>query len=286
MGDVAGRAARLDELWDAFVLGLSSGPSGEDRLESALRLLRACRHIFEEATAASDEDRALGALNHGRAIWTLIAVEAADWLVDTPGLDVANESRWSERARAVLIGQLYFATTAIPPTHRAAIDPVPVMLPKWLFSRLVDAMEALDKGEVHPIVQPAAGGRHDAPWTWDMMRARALEHVAFLHGQGVALQIARRRVGAAMKVAAATLRAWETECRRSVYNLNARIATARDAGDIKARRDQGGDETPSESADANALALLQSVQEESLSEFAARYRERFGQRHHTSSVGD
>src|SRR4051794_32160714 len=120
-----------------------------------------------------------------------------------------------------------------PPSHsNHCPDATPVLLPRRLFICLKDALEALDKGEVHPVFKPTAEGRHGESWTWDKMRARAVEHIVFLHGQGVQPRIARQRVGAAMKVPPETLRKWEQD-----QSLGANVESARKAGAYKAQLD-------------------------------------------------
>ena len=131
---------------------------------------------------------------------------------------------------------------------------------------------------MHPVFRPTAEGRHDEPWTWDKMRARAVEYVAFLHGQGVQLRIARQRVGAAMKVAPETLRQWERD-----QSVGANVETAREAGAYKARLEINPKhcEDDGQSVDAHALALFIAFRDEPLVAFGERYRQRFGPRHHT-----
>jgi len=196
-----------------------------------------------------------------------------------PGV-LGRKRYWSDHTegneRAALIEHL--SEAAIPPTHRPAIDPVPVLLPRRLFICLKDALEALDKGEVHSVFQPTAEGRHGEPWTWDKMRARAVEHVVFLHGQGVQLRIARQRVGTAMKVSPETLRQWERD-----QSLGANVETARKAGAYKARLDANPKhyEDDGQSVDAHVLALFIAFRDEPLAAFGERYRQRFGTRHNT-----
>jgi hypothetical protein len=69
------------------------------------------------------------------------------------------------------------------------------------------------------------------------MRLRALEHVHFLVGQGVAMGEARDQLSAAMKnVSAQTLRDWqERECPRVIPQLGERLQQAHIAGEVFAR---------------------------------------------------
>src|SRR3954464_6993717 len=110
------------------------------------------------------------------------------------------------------------------------------------------------------------------------MRARAVEHVMFLHGQGVQLRIARQRVGAEMKVSPETLRKWEQD-----QSLSANAETARKAGAYKARLDANPKhcEDGRQLVDAHVLALFIAFRDEPLVAFGERYRQRFGTRHNT-----
>src|SRR3954464_14028714 len=101
------------------------------------------------------------------------------------------------------------------------------------------------------------------------MRARAVEHVMFLHGQGVKLRIARQRVDTAMKVSPETLRPWERD-----ESLGANIEATRKAGAYKAQLEINPKhcEDDGHSVDAHALALFIALRDEPLAAFGERYR--------------
>lgn len=186
---------------------------------------------------------------------------------------ILDEQVWVDKDRAALSLVLQLYGRAVPDAHRSAIDPECILLPKWLAHRLGNALAALDEGEVHGLVRPTKGGRHDDAWSWDQMRACAVEHVAFLRGQGVNAGIARRRVAAATAVPEKTLRDWE-----GAEKLSSGCEIAFDAGHMK----NVFEDIPDYEGviDTAVLARLKRFESEpSLGDFGREYRERFGHRH-------
>ena len=133
------REELLSALWEAYVFSDCPDPDRSDRQKAAVDALRKCHETYREAEV-NDADFADSWNTHGRAnaIWTILATDMADWLVGMPGKigRLRSELYRKEGAeRAALIDHL--RESAIPPTHRPAIDPVPVLLPRWLFLRLI-----------------------------------------------------------------------------------------------------------------------------------------------------
>jgi hypothetical protein len=217
------------------------------------------------------------ATSKARMIWQLLSLEVGDWIVDDRPWMLGIQPDVAEPSRNTLRWNLEGQSEGGPHPHRPAVDPVPVLLPRRLLIELRTALAALDEGETHDIVRPAVTGRHDDAWTWDQMRATALEHVAFLHGQGLTKQIARQRVAARMDIPPNSLRDWE---RTPQLMLN--YATAFDAGNLKTILDDNPKhaEGDGKTVDSGALARLHQFRSDPpLADFGQTYKERFGRRH-------
>jgi len=166
-------------------------------------------------------------------------------------------------------------------TEFSAFEIIPLLLPRRWFEHLQNGMKALHAGEVRPIFEPKKSQRHGARWTWDEARIRAVEHVEYLRGQGFTDKRARADVGAAMKVAPATLRDWRVDFDDDdwVGPVCLRREEALAAGEIKRQLDMGG--TVDLAVTGPGLAFYKEVQKEPLREFGNRYRTLYGRRHHT-----
>lgn len=280
---------RLRELWESLSADKGIPATVEERQTLALALLNHCRKSYEEARKNGDDEFALKTIPHSNLLWALHAGDCASWILDawapdgTPSLTDDNE--WIGRERILLSFLLDSATIGIPPSHIGGFDYVNLQLPRWLFSMLKNALAALEQGETLPLVAPVRRRRHQAPWTWDQMRARALEWVHFLHGEGSRLEFALRRVGAAIGSAPDTIRKWKDELsgRESGSDrpIERRIATADAAGrySFDLQCDPSFAKNDGNSIDAHAFALFSEMQDEPLEVFGRRYKELFGGRH-------
>jgi hypothetical protein len=260
-----------ESLWEAYVYPLCSKrpETREEREAAALHIIQMSRHI---ALTTDDLTTRLSAASSALAIWHLLAAELGPWLIDAGSglLEKTNDLHPRSQLKALLQLQ-----NAGPPTHRTSSDPVALLIPGHLRDCLENAMSALDQGEVHTLVEPRAVQRHGDAWTWDQMRFRALEYVAFLCGQGLKKQFALRRVSLSMGMGSSdTLRDWEktgSPLWAAVPDMESRLNSAREAGKILVDGRQDDD-------DANAVAYLVELGQESLEEFGQRYKQLFGGR--------
>lgn len=70
-------------------------------------------------------------------------------------------------------------------------------------------LEALELGEVQPVLQPAKKGKHGKAHTLALLRLAALRHAAFRRGLGMTKKDATQKVADAFKCAVDTLLTWE-----------------------------------------------------------------------------
>jgi len=180
------------------------------------------------------------------------------------GLEKAPGPRWPLRwaLEATMLGLI--------PQARTGDELVLVPLPAKVAHELLDALRALDAGEIPEMLAPAATERRGMVYTWEKARARALQHVAFLVGQGIPKGAARKRVSLATGIKRDTLRDWERQ-------VDSRWEIAEEAGRVEAiERDGGARPSP---MDAHVDHLLSELRREPLAVFGAYYQEKFGQRH-------
>lgn len=261
-----------DWLWEDIVFpdDAPGRPDRTGRHSSALVMLQALKKI---ATEADDEKVRLVCVERALMIWQMLGAETMQWVFDCLSSKNAED-------QSILRFWMHVQTATVGPiTHRSALDPVALLLPRDLAEKLHEAMQALRSGEIRPIIEPAATERDHGAWSQDQMRMRAVEHVHFLHGQGVALGIARSRVGAHMKnVAKDTLRKWETdECPVNIFNCADRISTAAGAGRLQAKKLSG---TPTPVVDGKESFMLEELtKRDPLAAFGERYHSTFGSRH-------
>lgn len=281
------RTAQLNALWDAYVLKVSTSnepPEGRDRSEIAIEVLRLLQTLYKEGVDQGDEVLTMMAPAQGRVVLQLLSLEIGGWLLGgfDLGRDIMRPEEWVGLERVALRSVLMMHEKSGPPTHRPALDPMPILMPRWIMQRLANALDALDQGEVQELVRPRTVGRHSDTWSWDQMRACALEHVAHLRGQGNQAQFAQRRVAVAMKISTETLRSWD-----KLPGINADRSTAKEAGKLKILLDDDPDfaKRDGNSIDGHALARLRAFQAEPLVEFAKRYVDRFGSRHNQEPNG-
>jgi hypothetical protein len=116
------------------------------------------------------------------------------------------------------------------------------------------------------------------------MRQRALEHVAFLVGQGVTKGSALDRVGECTGVSPNTLKGWEkiAKARRPAW---LQIELAEKAGELSIKLLSDPDFAKIGSGntmDGYEFAKLEDLTKEDLATFGMRYSERHGHRHNPS----
>jgi hypothetical protein len=213
-------------------------------------------------------------------IWQLLSTEIGEQLLNADSSNfVEGESLLATQVRlwALLDRQL---NCTIPEVFKSAIDPIAVFLPRKVLIELVESLEALQKGETLPLFMPHQHGRHGDAYTWDMMRFRAIEHVYFLVGQGVAKGIAQRRVSAAMhKVSPETLKSWERDAKQD-YRAARQLSAAQSAGEIRTILDSNPSAAES-FLGSIASNKLESFAKEPLGVFGDQYNAAFGQRHNS-----
>lgn len=270
------REQALDDLWVSYVKPRCDPQLfATDRRAAALQALDRLK-----IEASADLSTKMQAISPALVIWNLLAVDVASWFPEC----WAWMHRWGQKGeRAELMTAFQEIDVAAPPTHRFAIDPAAVILPRHLLVSLLNALEALGEGEVLSLLQSKIDKRRNA-WTWDRARSLAVQRILFLEGEGVEKGIARRRVATAMgTVNEETLRAWERDLRHDAeHSFNIAIR----AGELSAAlRDDPAAWSPDKPADAEVVAIMQQMQTESLSTFGQWYRDAFGERHRTPVNG-
>lgn len=157
--------------------------------------------------------------------------------------------------------------------HQKGIDPVAVILPRWVAQGIADGLDALAHGETQPIFQAAPSTKKGDAYTWDKMRLRAVQHVAFLAGSGSTKKSARARVELATKIKVDTLRDLETNLKKYPFE-KLQIDWAKRAGELSVvleyNPDFGVDD--GNTLNANVYAILLELEREPLRAFGMRYR--------------
>lgn len=258
-------------LWEAHVY-----PHFKRRPQTLEEHEQAALHVIQMYRRASqrtdDARRKRGIAAKAHFLWRLMMVELGAWLMDFGDgfMEETKDAPLRLQLRALLRLQ-----NQGPPTHLAGLDPVALLIPKKLRDALESAMEALDQGEVHDLVKPERTHRHGDGWTWDQMRVRALEHVAFLCGQGLKKLEAQKRVSLAMGMGSIdTLRSWEkrgSPLRETTHGLSEKLEIARQAGRlvVEGYRDD---------VEADAVVCRLELVGEDLKAFGPRYNGQFGGR--------
>jgi hypothetical protein len=98
---------------------------------------------------------------------------------------------------------------------------------------LREGIEALEFGEVHPLLKPVTTGRHGKAYTLAQGRMKAVEYANFLHGKGIPLIRAETNVAKALGVEQTTLKSWYTrDLPRALgaEEVSKRVSEARSAG--------------------------------------------------------
>jgi hypothetical protein len=274
-----------ENLWEPYFKrsGYPVPPDDLTRHLGAIEQLHSIRDILVN-NAVTQEQHRLSGVAMALEVWSLLAAEIGAWIIDElgkSGWPLPEPDDLAKNERAKLYGMLLAQETGRRvPLHQGAFDPVTFFLPRWQALKLMEALLALDEGEVRPLFEPADKGRHGEAKQWDDMRQRALEHIAFLVGQGFGKGKAQKRVGDQMGgVSTNTLKDWENgasiEARRQ-------IEIAKRAGELSVLL--SSDPNYAKVGSGNAMdgfeaAKLEDLTKEDLSAFGARYSEKHGHRH-------
>lgn len=275
-----------ESLWEAYVYSwLNTKPTTDaERYQAALDVIAMFREYHALAEKESDDTKMMFAISRANAAFQLLAADVIRWTVSCPKLpDFFATDSWQGKEENALFDYLVDTQDNLPTSHKNAVDPVTMILPRWLYQRLVNALDALKVGDVHDFVSPEPGGKHSAPWGWYQFRVRALQHVAYLNGKGVGKMKAREQVAQAMKISPKTLREWEGECKEVVEGVEKHLAWAHEAGRFAVKRelDPGYAKNDGNSVDTEVLHVYKEMAIENLAAFGKKYRERYGNRHHT-----
>lgn len=272
-----------ENLWEAYFGRADTAvpPDEMGRHVGAIEMLHAIRDRLNNA--GTTQEHRLNGVAVALGVWSLLAAEIGAWIIEELGksewpLSEPDDSGKSERVK--LLGMLTLQEAVGSPLHRKSLDPSTIFLPRWQALKLIEALAALDQGEVRPLFEPKATGRHGGA-KWDGMRHRALEHIAFLVGQGVGKGRAQKRVGDQMGVSTNTLKGWDRSMSTSLEAQH-QIGLAKRAGKLSVQL--SSDPNYAKIGSGNAMdgheaAKLRDLTEEDLSAFAAKYSEEYGRRH-------
>jgi hypothetical protein len=283
--DEAWKKARREELWNDVVLeaarkaGIATDGS---RLEVASKVLELQRAEYDQALKFVDPEvlggdfEAKTALLKARLTWQLMTLEAHSWLAESaPGDSLYPQDLLQDDVQGVARECLGAHLATGGALHEKGIDPVPVLLPRWVAQAVADGFEGLAQGETQPIFQAAASNKKGDAYTWDKMRLRAVQHVAFLVGSGSTKKSARDRVELATRIKFDTLRDLETDLRKNPWP-KLQIEWAKKAGELSVVLEHNPSYANSDgnTVDGFVYALLLDLQREPLSEFGRKYRDR------------
>jgi hypothetical protein len=91
------------------------------------------------------------------------------------------------------------------------------VVPKVYKQDLLFALQALNVGEVRPLLAPTATGKWGQPYSLAQYQFLAVQHVFYEWGRGSTKKVAIKVVAEAMGVSDAALRTWETSSVPSVF---------------------------------------------------------------------
>jgi hypothetical protein len=282
--DEAWKKVRRDELWNDVVLEAArkAGIAADaPRLEVAAKVLELQRAEYDLALKSVDPEvpggdfEAETALLKARLTWQLMTLEAHSWLSESsPGDTLYPQNLLQDDVQGVARECLGAHLITGGALHQKGIDPVPVLLPRWVAQAVLDGFDGLAHGETQPIFQAAPSTRKGDAYTWNKMRLRAVQHVAFLVGYGSTKKSAQQRVSLATNIKVGTLRDWETDFKKGPVE-KFQIQWAKGAGELSAVLEHNPNYASSDgnSLDGSAYALLLDMQREPLGEFGRKYRE-------------
>jgi hypothetical protein len=281
---------RHEELWEAVFSPLKQPATDAARRRAAIELLA---ELPKLAGRSPESDNQI--VDRGMIILALLVAELGAPLLkialSMAELNAALAVADPKATRAILRRLIELAQISLPPTHRDALDPAIIILPRQLLTSLADALAALDQGDVLPLLSPAAVKRRS--WDYDMAQLRALEHVEFLVGQGVTKKSSMYDVGAAIGRTTHAMHSWERDLRKKFADdpdideqfgniVDKRLDIARKAGEleVRLRRDPTYGERPGEWIDSHVLRAREELLEESLPKFSEKFKNLFAERRH------
>lgn len=275
-----------ERAWKSLVTDKRKEAECDPRLPQellAIALVLKCKAEYIAAVADRDFEKAVSALYSARRTWQFACVDIAGWLVDIwPPIGGAQErlqvrDDWAgdeQRALSMSIQHQIGRDMAgiLDGEYDTLIDPVPIVIPRWLIESLMDALQALPYGEVRQIVKPSSSGRHGEAWTLNKMRLRALEHVAFMCARGGSNKIdAQRRVAKVMNISVRTLQDWDNELSSEIMNQQ-RVQSARMAGELQQQIDDDPSLSEEDLSSYHEYRVLLSFRHEPLKAFGEKYR--------------
>lgn len=215
---------------------MADEPEGGDGIKDTLDALARLRDEFESLPPEATVERMCVA-NRALMLWWSKALFSLDWALEclsdfTGSNNVTALTAQQRRARIIYLMEI--PELALPPHLRSEYWQA-VCLPPALHTELVSALDALNLGEVRPLLAPEGTGMHGRPYTLAMHRWRAVTRVHYLVGTGFKRSIAEEQVAAAFGVSPHTLRSWETRSLPEVLGadqLKKDVALARRAGEL------------------------------------------------------
>jgi hypothetical protein len=271
-------AMRREELWALCLPGRARAERHHAAIDRLVELQ-------EEMAKVENPFLVFQLLNQATLLMQLLMAEIAEPFLapmfDGSLLEHLGFPMERMEARGEMLAALHQQDAACSPLHRSGLDPAVAILPRKLLKALVDALGALDVGEVLPLLAAAPAGKAKRAWSRSQMRLRALEHVAFLDGQGTKKLSARFAAAQALgDVSESTLRGWRAGLRDLVPDLHTRLVRAKQAGELALvlQRDPTFGSRPGETIDANVYWLLIELRDiEPLAVFGKRYQLEFQQ---------
>jgi len=271
--------------------------SDDDWIRSQLNDILKLRRHARAIDPNSKQDEALAELQHDCELALLKWRLAAPALIEF-ALDVLENSRPDSREapardpvarRRPLRRWLGRAGVLVPPQRDC--DPyVPVLLPRSLFRQLKEGLEALDHGEALPLLEPRETTPRDR-YSIVKEKLRAWEHIYFLNGRGVSLEVAIDQVGGAFNTTRETLVDWRDVQLVRAYGEDQvfdRLEHARVAGalDLQLELDPEIGARPGEFIQADTLELRDKLRTDTPQSAHARYyRELAGKKPSEKSRG-
>ena len=265
------------DLWKQYGDG-GAAPTSRDDCETWLLTVihRLREEVSAETSPSSDASMELLSARYGKRLdlhlcWQLLANSLA--LPDTRLRPVTRHGILTSLQNALQFEEWPTATPEISPSSGAS-ERCAILLSRQEARLLADALAALDAGEVQDVVMPVSSGKHGDAWTWNQYRLRALQHVHFLCGRGVAKTTARRRVADAIGQSEESLRRWE----KPSSELHLRVAAEAERGlgaQVNLKFDLAVAEAAGKACRANEIAAAE-LEAEPLDMFGPRYRAAFG----------
>ena len=136
----------------------------------------------------------------------------------------ANSHEHEQRGRTA-----YDITDSAQPVHAASCERQalinllignPGAFPEPLTLRLIEALEALDHGEVQELLAPAKTNLRANPYSRWRLEMKALQHVEYFYARGNKKGWAQRKVGLAYGLSPNTVRNWERNLRQNLGQLH------------------------------------------------------------------